>query len=244
MPPIEKEVFFETRSIQSTISGIVSDTNGQPVSGVTIQIGKTNKGTITGLDGAYTIQVAFDTHLIFSSIGYRTESIPIKGRTKINVILQESVTQLDEVVLNAGYYTVHEKKGTGNIAKMEAKTIEKQPVNNPLAALQGHISGVNIVQNTGVPGGGYTIDIRGQNFIGGGTEPLYIIDGVPYGSQSLASVSVSASINGGNISPLNAINPNDIQSIEVLKDADATAIYGARAANGVVLITTKKGNIG
>jgi TonB-linked SusC/RagA family outer membrane protein len=122
--------------------------------------------------------------------------------------------------------------------------MEKQPVGNPLAAMQGHLSGVNIVQSTGLPGGGFSIEVRGRNFLSGASDPLFIVDGVPFGSQSLGTSRVSGQILGGNVSPLNAINPNDIESIEVLKDADATAIYGSRGANGVVLITTKKGRAG
>ncbi len=230
--------------LQSAISGTISDTDGRPVAGVTIQVGETKTGTISELDGSYSIQVPLDSHLIFSAIGYKTESIPVNGRQEINVILQEDVTQLDEVVLNAGYYSIKDKERTGNISTIKADVIEKQPVANPLSAMQGHLSGVNIVQNTGVPGGGFSIKIRGRNFINGVSDPLFIVDGVPFGSQSLGDFQISGQIVGGNISPLNAINPNDIKSIEVLKDADATAIYGSRGANGVVLITTKKGRPG
>ncbi|WP_276169159.1 SusC/RagA family TonB-linked outer membrane protein [Zobellia alginiliquefaciens] len=230
--------------LQSAISGTISDTDGRPVAGVTIQVGETKTGTISEFDGSYSIQVPLDSHLIFSAIGYKTESIPVNGRQEINVILQEDVTQLDEVVLNAGYYSIKDKERTGNISTIKADVIEKQPVANPLSAMQGHLSGVNIVQNTGVPGGGFSIEVRGRNFINGVSDPLFIVDGVPFGSQSLGDFQISGQIVGGNISPLNAINPNDIKSIEVLKDADATAIYGSRGANGVVLITTKKGRPG
>ena len=239
--PNEKETYTEVHFIQSTISGTVTDALGQPVSGVTIQVGETNVGTISEFDGSYSIQAASDAILIFSAIGYKTETVPINGRQEIDLTLQEDITQLDEVILNAGYYTVTEKERTGNIATIKADVIDKQPVGNPLAAMQGHMSGVNIVQNTGVPGGGFSIEVRGRNFINGVTDPLYIVDGVPFGSQSLGSNDVSSGIVAGNISPLNAIDPNSIESIEVLKDADATAIYGSRGANGVVLITTKRG---
>jgi TonB-dependent starch-binding outer membrane protein SusC len=229
---------------QSEIQGLVTDSNSIPLAGVSIIIKGTQKGAVTDFNGVYRILANNNEVLIFSFIGFKTQEIPINDRTKIDVQLETDVTTLNTVEINAGYYKVKDRERTGSIATMKAKTIEKQPVNNPLSAMQGHMSGVNIVQTTGVPGGGYAIEIRGRNFINGSTEPLYIIDGVPFGSQSLGSVDVSVGINGGNISPLNAINPNDIESIEVLKDADATSIYGARAANGVVLITTKKGKEG
>lgn len=226
------------------VKGIITDINGLPLASVTIISQNSKQGVISNFDGSYAIKILPNDTLIFSSLGFVTQTIVVNSKTNINVKLQEDITKLGTVEINAGYYTVKDRERTGNIGKLEAKTIEKQPVNNPLAAMQGHLAGVNIVQATGVPGGGYNIEIRGKNFINGSTEPLYIVDGVPYGGQSLASVDLSVGINAGNISPLNAINPSDIESIEVLKDADATAIYGARAANGVVLITTKKGKVG
>ena len=229
---------------QNTISGTITDMNGLPLGGVNVVVPSTNRGTISDMDGTYSIQAGNNDLLVFSIVGFRTLEVPIDGRNTINVQMEEDVTQLGEVVLNAGYYTVSEKERTGNIATVKASVIEKQPVGNPLAAMQGQLSGVNIVQNTGVPGGGFNIEVRGRNFLSGSTDPLFIVDGVPFGSQSLGSSRVSNQIVGGNISPLNAINPNDIESIEVLKDADATAIYGSRGANGVVLITTKKGRAG
>ena len=243
--PNEKEAYTEVSPVQSTISGIVTDALGQPVSGVTIQVGGTNVGTISEFDGSYSIQAASDAVLIFSAIGYKTETVPINGRQEIDLTLQEDITQLDEVVLNAGYYTVTEKERTGNISKVTAVDIEKQPISNPLAALQGRMAGVEIEQTSGLPGSNFSIRIRGRNSIrAGGNEPLYIIDGVPFSSSSLGEQQASVALPGGAVSPLNNINPTDIKSIEILKDADATAIYGSRGANGVVLITTKKGAIG
>lgn len=242
--PNPTKVTLYTSLLQSTISGTITDSNGQPLAGVTIVVEQKNTGSISELDGTYNIGAEPNDILTFSAIGFKTESVPIDGRQVIDLTMKEDITQLDEVTLNAGYYTVTDKERTGNIATIKAKTMEKQPVGNPLAAMQGHMSGVNIVQNTGVPGGGFSIDVRGRNFINGGSDPLFIVDGVPFGSQSLGDFQISGQIVGGNISPLNAINPNDIESIEVLKDADATSIYGSRGANGVVLITTKKGTAG
>ena len=232
------------KTIQQQIKGKVIDINDMPIVGVNIQIKNTNKGSVSDFDGSYAIVAQSTDILVFSALGYKTQKINIGNQTTINVTLKEDLTTLDAVTINAGYYSVSEKERTGNIAKVDAIIIDKQPVNNPLGAMQGYISGVNITQDTGVPGGSYDIQIRGKNFINGSTEPLYIVDDVPWGSQSLGVNELSAGINNGNISPLNAINPTDIESIEVLKDADATAIYGSRGANGVVLITTKKGIAG
>lgn len=229
---------------QNTISGTITDMNGLPLGGVNILVASKNRGTISDMDGTYNIQAGPNDILVFSIVGFKAMNVPIDGRTVINIQMEEDVTQLGEVVLNAGYYSVSEKEGTGNIATIKADIIEKQPVVNPLAAMQGHMSGVNIVQTTGLPGGGFTIEVRGRSFLNGVSDPLFIVDGVPFGSQSLGTSRVSGEIIGSSISPLNSINPNDIESIEVLKDADATAIYGSRGANGVVLITTKKGGAG
>ena len=229
---------------QTEVQGTIIDDNGMPLAGVTIRIKGTQKGTSSDFNGAYIIPVKTNDVLLFSFVGFKTQEVSIQGRTEINIQMETDITSLNTIEINAGYYTVKDKERTGNIARLDAETIELQPVNNPLAAMQGQLSGVNIVQSTGLPGGGFKIDIRGQNFINGNTEPLYIVDGVPFAGQSLESIAVSVGVNGANISPLNAINPNNIESIEVLKDADATSIYGARGANGVVLITTKKGVAG
>ncbi|MFL1012596.1 SusC/RagA family TonB-linked outer membrane protein [Flavisericum labens] len=229
---------------QQQVSGTVTDGNGLPLAGVAITVKGTQKGTITDYNGTYSLLVHPSYTLNFSFLGFKSRDVSLDGRSTINVQLEPDITDLGTVEINAGYYTVRNRERTGNIAKLEAKTIEKQPVNNPLSAMQGHLAGVNIVQSTGVPGGGFEIDIRGQNFINGSTEPLYIIDGVPMGGTSMETFWVSSGINSGNVSPLNDISPDDIASIEILKDADATAIYGSRAANGVVLITTKKGKVG
>ncbi|MBE0392478.1 SusC/RagA family TonB-linked outer membrane protein [Flavobacterium sp. PL002] len=229
---------------QNQISGIITDGTG-PLAGVTITIKGQQKTTISDFDGEFTITVSPNDMLIFSFMGYKTLTIPVAGRTIINIEMHQDATSLQEVKINAGYYSVKESERTGSIAKITAKDIEKQPVTNPLAAMQGRMSGVNITQATGVPGGGFDIQIRGINSIRTeGNSPLYIVDGVPYSSQSLGFSSASSGILAGTTSPLNGINPSDLESIEVLKDADATAIYGSRGANGVVLITTKKGKAG
>ncbi|HEX4850221.1 MAG TPA: TonB-dependent receptor plug domain-containing protein, partial [Puia sp.] len=174
--------------------------------------------------------------------------------SSLNIVLSQKISSLTEIVINKGYYKEQKKFSTGNVSKVTSKDIEQQPVLNPLLALQGRVPGLFITQANGLPGSGVTVRIQGQNSIGKGNDPLYVIDGVPYISQ-LPSTFLSSPlgssggpvINGvqsGSGNPLSYINPGDIESIEVLKDADATAIYGSRAANGAILITTKKGIAG
>ena len=230
-------------SQQYNITGTVSDSQGV-VAGVTVSVAGKSTATITDYQGKYSITAEATAILVFSFVGYTTLNIPIAGRNIINIQLQEDATQLQEVKINAGYYSVKESERTGSIAKITSKDIETQPVTNVLAAMQGRMAGVNITQQTGTGGGGFNIQIRGQNSVRrGGNSPLYIIDNVPYSSEEIGN-GISMSVMSMNTNPLNNINPTDIESLEVLKDADATAIYGSRGANGVVLITTKKGKKG
>ncbi len=251
MPSKENESDFKVQ--RHNIFGVVTDQSGMPISGVHVVIKGTNRGGITDLDGKFTIKIREPTNniLVFRSLGFKTKEVAVGNQTTFSVSLKEDIGKLEVVTINAGYYSTTERERTGNISKIEAKIIEKQPVNNPLAAMQGHLPGVNITQSTGLPGGNYRIQIRGQNFIdkenqllGISNNPLYVVNGVPYVSQSLESTDVLGGIINGGVSPLNSINPIDIERIEVLKDADATAIYGSRGANGVVLITTKRGKEG
>lgn len=226
------------------ISGIIADANG-PLGGVNILVKNSWRGTQSDMDGLYEIAGQRSDTLVFSYLGYKIQEIAVGNRTILNVTMLPDATALDQVVVNAGYYKVSDREKTGSISRVTASEIEKQPVSNPLAAMQGRMAGVDIVQTSGVAGGGFDVRIRGRSSITSGNEPLYIIDGVPYNSGSLADKGIAAEIiPGANISPLNAISPANIESIEVLKDADATAIYGSRGANGVILITTKKGKEG
>ena len=226
---------------QHWVSGIVTDTDGIPIPGVHVLIEGTQHGTYTNTKGIYQISAAPTDVLSFSYVGFQTFKQTVGDRSKLDVSLTESIMDLGAVTVNAGYYTVSEKERTGSISTVKAADIEKQPVSNVLGALQGRMPGVYLSQDTGVPGGGFTVRIRGQNSISSGNDPLYIIDGVPFVTESLAGLGTGI-ISQAN--PLNAINPSDIESIEVLKDADATAIYGSRGANGVVLITTKSAKKG
>lgn len=237
-------VQFSSTHYQQQIKGIVTD-GSSPLPGVSITIkNKSGTAAITDYNGQYVLSASVSDTLVVSFIGFKTALVPVNGRTKIDIILKYDTTTLQEVRINAGYYSVKESERTGNIARITAKDIENQPLTNVLAVMQGRMPGVVITQTTGIPGGGFDIKIRGQNSLrAGANNPLYIIDGVPYASDPIGSGSASA-ILPTQPSPLNSINPDQIESIEVLKDADATAIYGSRAANGVVLITTKKGKSG
>ena len=228
---------------QIQISGRITDSTS-PLAEVNISVKGQQKTTFSDFDGKYTLSASPDDILIFTYMGFKTLSIPVNGRSVINIQLQEDATALQEVKINAGYYTVKESERTGSIARITSAAIEKQPVTNVLAAMQGRMAGVSITQTTGIPGGGFDIKIRGQNSIrSDGNAPLYIIDGVPYASDPIG-YNQTASTFPTVTSPLNSINPATIESIEILKDADATAIYGSKGANGVVLITTKRGKAG
>ncbi|MBT1686209.1 SusC/RagA family TonB-linked outer membrane protein, partial [Dawidia soli] len=222
-----------------TIQGRVTDSQtGEPLPLVSIAVKDENKGTVTDADGNYTIKVIKGDILIFSYAGRVPRRFKIESGDQLNVTLDALI--LDVVTINTGYYTVPHAEAVGNISTVLATEFKRAPVSNPVQALQGRVAGAFIEQTSGIPGSGYTIRIRGRNSLREeGNSPLYIIDGVPY-----PSVTLSSSLVGGDIlprsSPLNAIDPANIERIDVLKDADATAIYGSRGANGVVLITTKR----
>jgi len=229
-------------SWQSNISGKVSD-GSELLLGVTVSVKGSAVSAVSDDSGRYSISAAVGDTLVFSLLGF-TESEQVVSSAVLDVMLQEDTEQLQEVVINAGYYSVKDRERTGNISRITAKDIESQPVGNVLATMQGRMPGVSITQRSGVAGGGFDILIRGQNSLRAeGNSPLYIIDGVPYSSEGVGS-NLTGMVIPGSASPLNSINPSNIASIEVLKDADATAIYGSRGANGVVLITTKKGKEG
>ncbi len=231
-------------SQQHKVQGAVTD-GTNPLPGVTIALkNKKNNAAISDYSGQFSLSCSpYDT-LVVSYIGFKTALVPIMGRSVVDIKLSYDTTTLQEVLVNAGYYSVKESERTGSIARITSKDIESQPVTNVLAAMQGRMAGVSITQTTGVPGGGFDIKIRGQNSLrSDANAPLYIIDGVPYSSDPIGYNQTSTTL--PNItSPLNSISPDSIESIEILKDADATSIYGSRGANGVVLITTKKGKTG
>ncbi|MDH5033772.1 SusC/RagA family TonB-linked outer membrane protein [Chryseobacterium cucumeris] len=237
-------VSITTKAQVRTISGTVTS-SGKPLSGVVISQEGSDQVTMTGNNGTYTVQVSAENPiLLFRHPDYAEEKFTLTNQTVVNISLEHKVKGIEEVILNAGYYKVKDKERTGSIAKVSAKDIGNQPVTNVLSAAQGRVAGVNIVQNSGIPGGGYDIQIRGKNSLRAlGNNPLYVVDGVPVGGE-MASQFSGAVLPASSINPLNSINPADIESIEILKDADATSIYGSRGANGVVLVTTKKGKSG
>lgn len=226
------------------ISGTVKDAKThEPLAGVNVIVKGTTNGTNTDVEGRFTLQAESNDVLVISLIGYKPTLIAVGSQSVIDITLDSDIATIEEVVINAGYWQVEKKEQTGNISKITAEQISKQPVSNPLQALIGRMPGVYINQQNGLPGGGLNIQIRGTNSIRtDGNNPLYIVDGVPFTSTTLSSSANKPFLLG--TSPFNSLNPSDIESIEILKDADATAIYGSRGSNGVVLITTKKGQVG
>lgn len=226
-----------------TVTGTVKDHN-HLLSGVVVTEEGTQNSVRTDANGYYSLTLQHDdAKLIFEQLDFPIREEEVLNRSVINVsFIKEDGIQLKDVVINAGYYNVKDKERTGSIARVTAKEIENQPVNSVLDALQGRVPGLEITPTSGTPGGGYTIRVRGQNSIAAGNNPLFIVDGVPFDTNSMGDNATSGGIlMYSSINPLNYIDPQSIESIEVLKDADATAIYGSRGANGVLLITTKKG---
>jgi len=234
------------------IKGKVVNENGDPVAGVTVSIKGTKQATATNANGEFAIKnTDKPAILIFTGTNVETFQLNVGGQSELIVKLTTRVSKLDEIQVIA-YGTTTKRLQTGNVSTVKAEELAKQPVNNLLLALEGLVPGIFITQSTGLPGSGVTVKIQGQNSISRGNDPFYVIDGIPYISQVLPSLNNvlgnSASYylgsTAGNGNPLSFINIADIESIDILKDADATAIYGSRAANGAVIITTKKGKAG
>lgn len=232
------------------VTGKVLNERGLPLAGASIKEKTTGKTTTSDALGNFTLSgIREGSSLEITYIGYVTKVI--KASSEMTIQMAIATSELNEVVVNKGYYSEKEKLSTGNSVTITAKDIEKQPVLNPMLALQGRVAGLQITQTSGVTNGSLNILIRGRSSLNDvvGNNPLFIIDGVPYQSLLLSD---PLGNNGGNGivasspqgNPLNYINPNDVESITILKDADATAIYGSRGGNGVILITTKKGQAG
>lgn len=227
------------------VSGRIVDADGRGLPGASVSVKGKGKSVSTGANGSFYLKgVDEDAVLVISFIGYVAKEV--KAAKELgDVVLEQSLSKLDEVQVIA-YGTTTQRLSTGNVTTIKADVIEKQPVNNPLLALQGRVPGLFIEQATGFAGTGVKVRIQGTNSMANGNDPLYLIDGIPFTSQLLDGASsilgTSGNLSAGN--PLNYINPADIESIDVLKDADATSIYGSRAANGAILITTKKGKPG
>lgn len=233
-----------------TVSGIVTDSKNEPLIGVNVTIkNASTTGTITDIDGKYSLEIpSGNSVLVFSYIGYSTQEVKVNNRSVVDIVLKDDMQALEEVVV-VGYGTMKKSDLTGSVSSITSDNFKLGTDLTPQQLMQGAFSGVNISQNSGKPGGSNTIRVRGGTSITASNDPLYVIDGVP--------ISTSAGVNQSNIgssttdffdqepiNPLSNINPNDIESINILKDASATAIYGSRGANGVIMITTKKGKAG
>lgn len=225
---------FAVAQQQKSITGKVTDARGQTLPGVSVLAKGTTAGTVTDADGNFQLSVPLNAEtLVFSFVGMKAQEVSLEGKTSLAIVLEEDAIGLEEVVA-IGYGNQQKKDITGAVSSVKSGEFNKGIINSPEQLLQGKVSGVNVTSSSGAPGSGQRIIIRGQGSIRQGTGPLFVIDGFPVGLAGTGSAD----------SPLNFINPEDIESMDVLKDASATAIYGSRGANGVILITTKKGKSG
>lgn len=235
------------------VNGKVINEYGEPVSGFIVRIKNSDKTAITNALGEFTFNgIEPLAILLIRGVEIEAQDIAVNNRNFISIRIQHKIGDLDQVIMTA-YGQTTRRLNTGNITKISAEEISSQPVSNPLAVLQGRVPGMIVTQSSGVPGAAFTVEIRGRSsldFTRSQNDPLFVIDGVPFEPGNLPSNQLASAVNNprqtsqGGMSPLNTINPSDIESIEILKDADATSIYGSRGANGVVLITTKKGVAG
>jgi len=231
-------------SAQTTLTGVVLDgSNGnEPLLGVAVQAKGTSSGAITDLDGRFSFEVPTGVNeIVVSYMGYVSQTVDVRGKTFVEVVLREDNLQLDELVV-VGYGTMRKRDLTGSLSQLKGDDMRKGGFLDVAHGLQGKIAGVQVQQSDGAPGGGMSILVRGANSFSTSSQPLYIVDGVPFETGGAAGNGVTTSEQTAN--PLASLNPHDIESIEVLKDASATAIYGSRGANGVVLITTRRGTKG
>jgi TonB-linked SusC/RagA family outer membrane protein len=229
----------------STVSGKITDENGKGVQGVTVTVKGTTNQTISAEDGSYRISgVGSKGVLIFTSVGYQEQEVAVKNQSVVNLSLDISQKVLGDVVV-IGYGTQKKRNVTGAVSTLKNQNFQERAITRVDQALVGQLAGVTVKQTTGMPGKAFSIQVRGSGSITAGNEPLYVLDGFPLTVNSSNSTNGTAT-NGTFVTgnPLDNINPNDIESIEVLKDAAAAAIYGSRASNGVVLITTRRGQTG
>jgi TonB-linked SusC/RagA family outer membrane protein len=219
------------------VTGLVVDESNLAIPGVSILVQGTTRGTVTDIDGKFELNAEPGEILVFSFVGYVSQSVTIGTETDLKIVLLEDAKALEEVVV-VGFGTQNKRDVTGSISSVKQSDIRELAVSSPEAMLQGKAPGVQIVQNSGTPGGEVFVRVRGTASLLGESRPLYVIDGVPL------NTSTAVTSGGERLSPLADINPNDIESMEILKDAAATAIYGSRGSNGVILITTKRGKAG
>ncbi len=231
-------------SAQTQLRGTVLDgsMNDEPMIGASIIVKGTTTGGVTDLDGKFSITVPKGhNQIVVSSVGYKTQTINISGKTFIKVVMKEDAALMDEVVV-IGYGSMKKSDLSGALSQLKGEDLMKGGTIDVAHGMQGKIAGVQIQQSDGAPGGGMSIVVRGTNSFSTSSQPLYIVDGVPFDSGSMPTNGATQTEQGSN--PLSMLNPHDIENIEVLKDASATAIYGSRGANGVVIITTKRGKSG
>lgn len=227
---------------QKTVKGIVKDSYGDLLPGVSILIKGTSLGTVSSFDGDYTIEVTSNKSvLVFSYLGMKPKEIQVGDKTEINVVLELEENSLEEIVI-IGYGSVKKKDLTGSVGSVKAEQFAETQTTSALSALQGRVAGAQITRQSGEPGSSVNVKIRGANSVFGNTSPLFVIDGVQIdiNTNEVANGTGSQST----LDPLSTINPNDIESFEILKDASATAIFGSRGANGVIIVTTKSGKSG
>ena len=221
------------------ITGVVNDVNGEPIIGVTIKEKGTTNGTVSDINAKFTLEVSSGAVLELSYIGYQPLEVKVGNQTDLSIVLYEKQELLDEVVV-VGYGTMKKSDLNASIVSVKSEKLNKAASPNFSEMLMGRAAGLTVKQGSAQPGGGIEVLIRGAASTGAGNDPLYVVDGFPIVNAGVNPGSGNQWTAGSN-SPLSSINPNDIESIEILKDASATAIYGARGANGVVLITTKRG---
>jgi len=246
-------IFNLSAGAQDVITGKVTDDNGVPIPGVNVLEKGTTNGVVTEFEGDYTITLQSSRTLVFSYVGFSTREFTLKeGQTELDVVLSETNESLEEVIL-IGYGSQLKENKSGSVSKIEPKDIKNIPQVSVDQLIQGRAAGVTVTQNSGQPGSAVSVRIRGVGSLTGSSEPLYIIDGVPISGDSrnisttgrpIGSTGIGETGGNSDVSPLSNINPDDIETINVLKDASATAIYGSRGANGVVIITTKSGKSG
>ncbi|MGY5848710.1 SusC/RagA family TonB-linked outer membrane protein [Salegentibacter sp. HM20] len=226
---------------QNTVSGTVTD-GTMPLPGVNIVVQGTSNGTTSDFDGNYSLDnVSDDAVLVFSFLGYGQQEIPVNGRSTVNVTMQEDAAALSEVLV-IGYGSVQRRDATGAVASVSAEDFNRGVIASPEELIQGRTAGLQVTSSSGEPGAGVNIRIRGTTSVRGGNDPLFVVDGVPLGGDNVSAGGSNAGFGDSSPkNPLNFLNPQDIESMSILKDASATAIYGSRGANGVVIITTKSG---
>lgn len=221
---VVSHAFNNTFAQSISVSGTVMDNAGSPLPGVSVIVKGTSIGVATSIDGEYVLNAPAAGTLEFSSLGLKSQEIIINGRSKIDVTMSDDSELLDELVV-IGYGAVKRKDVTTAISSVSTKDLEQKPISLVSQAIQGKAAGVSVISPNGAPGAGMVIRVRGTTSLNGSNDPLYVVDGVP-------------------MTDINFLSANDIESIQILKDASSAAIYGSRAANGVVMISTKTGSQG